>query len=70
MTKKENKTFYKKVVDKLMENGRALALGYRKALDVKVEGNVAEAMKAFLAAHHDEYAAEVLKNVGAHLKSI
>ena len=53
-----------------MENGRALALGYKKALDVKVEGNVAEAMKAFLAAHHDEYAAEVLKNVGAHLKSI
>lgn len=53
-----------------MENGRALALGYRKALNPKEEGNVAEAMKAFCAAHHEEYAAEVQKNVSAHLKNI
>lgn len=53
-----------------MENGRALALGYKKALNPKEAGNVAEELKAFLAAHRDEYAAEVQKNVGAHLKNI
>ena len=53
-----------------MESGRALALGYRKALNPKEEGNMAEAMKSFLTAHHEEYTAEVLKNVGAHMKNI
>lgn len=53
-----------------MESGRALALGYKKALNPKEEGNVAADMKAFLEAHHDEYIAEVQKNVGTHLKNI
>lgn len=53
-----------------MESGRALALGYQKVLNPKVEGNVAAEMKAFLEAHHAEYKAEILQNVGAHLKNI
>lgn len=53
-----------------MNSGRALALGYKKILNPKEEGNAAEEMKTFLEAHHDEYVAELQKNVGAHLKSI
>lgn len=53
-----------------METGRALALGYKKVLNPKEAGNVAAEMKAFLEAHHDEYTAEVQKNVGAHLKGL
>lgn len=53
-----------------MENGRALALGYKKALNPQEEGNVASEMKAFLEANHDAYIAEIQKNVGAHMKNI
>ena len=53
-----------------MENGRALALGYKKALSPQEEGNVASEMKAFLEANHDAYIAEIQKNVGAHMKNI
>ena len=49
---------------------RALVLGYRKALNPKEEGNVAADMKAFLEAHHAEYAAAIKENVAAKLKNI
>ena len=48
----------------------ALVLGYRKALNPKEEGNVAADMKAFLEAHHAEYAAAIKENVAAKLKNI
>lgn len=53
-----------------LDTGRALALGYKKILNPKAEGNVAAEMKAFLETHHAEYKAEILQNVGAHLKNI
>lgn len=49
---------------------RALVLGYRKALNPKEESNVAADMKAFLEAHHAEYAAAIKENVAAKLKNI
>ena len=49
---------------------RALMLGYRKALNPKEEGNVAADMKAFLEAHHAEYAAAIKENVAAKLMNI
>ena len=49
---------------------RALVLGYRKELNPKEESNVAADMKAFLEAHHAEYAAAIKENVAAKLKNI